>query len=162
MLEIITSFFTTPGNIIYGNIGYWAIIATIYLIILTYQDYKNKMLVDDRFNYLMMGVTFSLLSHIKRPLWFILVVFVIIILMTILFTKVKSVGAADTKTLSWLFYGFCIINISALAFYSILFLICVVLYNVIKLYVFKYKKPTPFYPIILIPYIITAIVYGLY
>lgn len=156
------AFFTTPGNIIYGKISYWAIIATIYLIILTYQDYKKKMLVDDRFNYLMLGVTFSLLSHIKRPLWFILFVFVVIIFMTVLFTKVKSVGAADTKTLSWLFYGFCIINISALAFYAAVFLACVVVYNVVKLYVFKYKQPTPFYPVILIPFIITAVTYGLY
>lgn len=156
------AFFTTPGNIIYGKISYWAIIATIYLIILTYQDYKKKMLVDDRFNYLMMGVTFSLLSHVKRPLWFIFFCLIVIIGMTILFTKVKSVGAADTKTLSWLFYGFCIINISALGFYTIIFLASVVLYNAVKLYVFKYKKPTPFYPVILIPFIITALAYGLY
>ena len=143
------------------DLSYWAWLGTIYLIILSYQDIKNNMNVDDRKNYFMFGATFALLSHIDRPLWIILLFFGIIIGLNYYMNKIKVLGEADNTTLIWIFYGFAIINPAFLAYFAGFFIIITLIYAWTKNNVYKVKT-APFYPVLLLTFILTNILFKLY
>lgn len=149
-------------NWLWGSTAYWAWIGTLYLIILTYQDYKRKMLVDDRLNYFMMGITFSLLSHVRRPIWYVLALIVVVLVCGYGLTKLKALGSADIKTIGWVLYGLMIIGLYQTVTYLVLFGGCVGVYAVAKFWIFRYKEATPFYPVILIPFFINCLLWSLY
>lgn len=144
------------------DVSYWAFAGTIYLIILTIQDYKNNMLVDDRHNWFMYGVTFSLIGILHAKLWYILTLLVIIYFLNKYMKKYKVLGEADINTFSWIFYGFGIISLFYFIYYSIIILFLSALFFVLKKYLFKYEKPVPFYAVILISYIVVCLMSGLY
>ena len=144
------------------GISYWTWIGTLYLIYLTYQDHKHNKNVDDRKNYFMMGITFSLISHIPRPIWYLLLLLVITITVMYFMKKIKVLGEADINTTTWIYYGFDLINPSSLVTYFLIFSIVSIAYYVIKINVFKYTKPTPFYIVILICYFLSNFLMELY
>lgn len=135
---------------------------TLYLIFLTYKDFRNKRIIDDRHNYLMMGATISLLSHIPRNLLFMLLLMAVIIGLRLYLTKFKVIGEADINALTWIFLGYGIINIFKLAWFGVFFIIIVSAYSFLKFAVFKYKQETPFFPVILITFWFNCIFFGLY
>lgn len=150
------------NGFLFGSTAYWAWIGTIYLIILTYQDYKRKMLVDDRLNYFVMGSTFALLSHVRRPIWYVLALVVFVLICGYGLTKLKALGSADIKTLGWIVYGFAIVSLYQIVTFMVLFAACTAVYAVAKFWVFRYKEPTPFYPVILIPFFINCLIWARY
>lgn len=154
--------FITDTNFLYGNLSYWAWIGTIMLIRLTYEDYKYNRNIDDRKNYLMMGVTISLISHLPASFFFMITLIMVISLLNVFLKKFKILGGADISTLSWIFYGLGIISIYNLMWFVIFFTIVTALYTLFKLKVFKYKKPTPFYPVILISFTVNCLIFGFY
>jgi len=145
-----------------ANVSYWAWLGTLYLIFLTWKDFKNKMRVDDRHNYLMMGLSISLYAFVKPPLWYVLVIVGLVLFLNWFFKKFESLGGADVTTLSWVFLGLGVINAFKLAWFCVFFLIISGLYFFFKLVVFKYDKPTPFYPVLLITYVFNMWFFGLY
>lgn len=146
----------TPG------VSHWALIGTLYLIFLTYQDYKNKRIVDDRHNYMMMGATFMLFSHFHIKLWFIFVMIGITIGLHYFLNKIKSFGRADNKTISWIFLGLAIINLGYVVFFFLILSIVSLIFLIFKKYVFKYKEPVPYYGIILICFVLNGFLLGFY
>lgn len=150
-------------NPVFGGTSYWAWIATLYLIILTWQDHKRNMRVDDRLNYLMMGVTFSLLSHISRPLWYVLVLFLIVVMLNKVIIKF-GLGNGDAKTLAWIFYGLGIFGTFAFLWYGLIFIVLTLVYHVVKKYVYKIdlSTPTPYYWVLLLCFVFTGLLMGLY
>lgn len=142
--------------------NYWVYFGTFYLLILTIQDYRNKRVIDDRFNYLMLGVSISLYSHIQRTLGYMVIIIALIIVWTILLKKFKAIGEGDISSLSWIWIGFGIINHVYLVWYIALFSICMIIYTFFKSVVFKQKKPTPFFYVILLSFVLTNILFGLY
>lgn len=144
------------------GVHYWAWIATIYLIILTIQDYRNKRLVNERFNYVMLGVTISLISHLPITLLYLLALIASVIALRIYLVKFKLIGEADITALNWVFLGFGYINYIFLLGYVLVFIFTTLLYTTIKLYLFRYKKPTPFFTVILISFWFASFVFGLY
>ena len=156
------------------EIAYWAWFGTISLLILTYQDFKPKkkgaapgMMIDDRKNIFMMGVTLSLISHIFRPFWYILILFGIVILLSVFLNKFKAVGSGDVNALAWIFYGLGLINPYKLGWFVVMFIVLTLLFHGIKYIICKFgeldhKKPVPFFSVILINFVFNMWFMGLY
>ena len=142
--------------------SYWAWFGTIGLIIMTFWDYRNNMNVDDRKNYFMMGISISLLTHLERSLWFILLLLVLVIVLNISFRKLNVLGEADISCLTWIIYGFGIINPFVLLWFCIFFLSLTVVYHFFKIVVFKYKPPTPFFYVLLLSFVLINFLYRIY
>lgn len=146
---------------------YWAGLGTMYLIFLTYKDYKNHMTVDDRMNYFMMGASIMLLSLFKREIWYVLCLLALTIGLN-LFLKIRRVlGSADISTLTWIFYGLGIINAFYLFWFFVFFTTATLLFHGFKWILAKYlkqdyKTPLPFYIVILISFILECAIFGLY
>lgn len=141
----------------------------MYLVFLTWQDYRRdpvtglaRGLVDDRLNFFMMGSTFSLLSHVRRPLWFTLFLVVLVLVMGFVFVRFRFVGSADVKSLGWIFYGLAILDLYMLLSFVCLFVCCSLLYSFLKFFVFKYRKPTPFFGVIFVCFVVNSLFWGSY
>lgn len=133
-------------------------LGTLYLLILTYQDIKNKMLVDDRYNYFMLGATIMLYSYYQHTFTYILSLIIIIALLSWFVNKFKLLGSADIKTLSWCFLGLGIIERNMLVFFLLSFMIIQMIYAIINGIWFKQPK-VPGYPLFLISFILTWVVF---
>lgn len=144
------------------GLQFWAFIGTFYLILLTFQDYKNKGWVDDRRNWFMMGATIMIISHIGRNFWIFLAVIALSIGLNIYFKKKKVLGDADINSLSWMIIGFGLINVWNLIFFLMIFIVLTTIYNMLKIWVFKYRGSTPFYFVMLLSFAITCFSVGLY
>lgn len=138
---------------------YWVSCGILYLLILTYQDYKKNKLVDDRYNYFMMGVTFSLLSHYSQPIWYIFGLLAVSILLMVYVSKTGILGDADSKTLFWSFFGFGIISFWSLLWYSITFTGVFTIHTILKIIIYKTKAKAQGYPIFLISFIVTSLLF---
>lgn len=140
--------------------SWWIFIASIQLIRLTYQDFKNKCFIDDRQNYFMYGVSFALLTQIQRGFLYILLVVILAFIFKIVLDKNKCLGAGDTTTLSWIFLGLGVINPFSFAIFgSILIIFSLANHFIMK----KFKKDhVPYYHIITISFILTGVLFGLY
>ena len=146
----------------FAGIKYWAYFATLYLFLLTYQDYKNNMMVDDRRNYLMMGITISLITHVPRPLWYIVFLALVLLLLGFFMRKTEAIGEADIKTLSWIFFGFGLINVFFLSTFAAIFVIMTFIYFSLKKYLLRTTQKTPFYIVIMLSFIVTSLMTSLY
>jgi hypothetical protein len=143
------------------NISYWCFIGTIYLIILCYKDYKGS-IKDNRQNWFMMGLSISLYSHIRPPIWYIIFMIFFLMLFYNLMIKFNIVRKDEVLTISWLFLGYSIIYFGVLFWYSVAFIILSILYILFKKYIFKYKKETAFYAVFLLSFIFTNWLFDLY
>jgi Na+/H+ antiporter NhaC len=144
------------------SVAYWFWIGTIYLGILTYKDYKNNMNVDDRHNHFMLGISVSLISHIHHVIWYLLALSGLSMAIFYFINKTKALGEADAKTVSWIFLGFGIMNISYLIWWAGLFAIITFMYWFLKKNVFRIKQPTPFYIVLLFSFVLTSLLFGGY
>ena len=144
------------------DISYWAWFGTLYLLILTYKDIRNSNKVDTRYNYVMIGVSLSLVSHVNFVMWRIFILLGVIILMYIFLHKSKVIGLADIQSLGWIFLGFTMLNINYLIWFVIIFITVTLFYLLLKLKLIKYEGPAPFFPVILACFIFTCWLFGLY
>lgn len=124
------------------------------------------MWVDDRRNYLMIGVSVSLFSHVKHPWYWGFAVLGMVMAMFWVFKKFKVLGEADIKSLSWIFLGMGILGLPYFVAYAGLFGIIMGIYFLLKLVLFrkqaKLNPKTQFYPVILISFVLTCILMGLF
>lgn len=151
---IITSFLLSTS--------YFAWAALFNLIYLTYKDYRNNMMVDDRRNWFMMGISLSLISHIPHGLLYILFIIVISLTAGHFLKKYKAIGRADINSLMWLYMGLGIIGPGPLVGFIIIYSACMLFYFGAKKYIFRYNHPTPFYYVILVSFLLSAFMWGLF
>ncbi len=144
------------------DINYWAWFGTMYLMILTYKDIKNSNKVDTRYNYIMIGVSLSLTSHVEFAIWRILVLLIVIFGMYFFLKKYDALGLADIQSLSWIYLGFGILNLGYLLWFVVIFIIFTLLYLLLKTKLLKIKGPAPFFPVILVAFMFTAWLFGLF
>ena len=144
------------------DISYWAWFGTLYLLVLTYKDIKNSNKVDTRYNYVMTGVSLSLTSHVDFVIWRILVLLAIIFIMAYYLNKYRALGLADIQSLAWIYLGYCILNITYLLWFVIIFIVVTLFYLLLKVKLLKYKEPAPFFPVILVCFIFNSWMFGLY
>ena len=145
--------------------NYWAFLGVIYLSILTYQDYKNNRLVDDRFNAIMLGLTISLISHTNNSIWYLVSLTLILLLLYAFLRKTKPLGEGDINSVSWIFYGFGIISPATLILFIIIFSVYTILYYAIKFIFTKIIKksimqPTAFYGVIWLSFLTNTLLNG--
>lgn len=141
---------------------YWAWLGSIYLIIMTWKDYKNNMNVDDRYNFFMMGLTISLYSHFNYKTLWILFLIILVFALRYILGKMKPLGEADLNSIMWIFLGFSILNIYYVIYFFSMFISITILYSLIKHKLLKIDKPTPFYMVILFSFIFNCLLFGLY
>lgn len=151
-------------GLFFGSTNYWFFLGTVYLIILTWQDYKinpetgkRGMMVDGRLNYFMMGSTFSLLSHVRRPVWYVLVLVVMVVILGFLLKRFKLIGSADMKSIGWIWYGLAIINVAWLGAFCVVFMLVAGLYAFLKFVVFRRRESTPFYAVLLVCFLVVSL-----
>lgn len=144
------------------NIAYWFWIGTLYLIILTYQDYKDNRIVDDRRNYFMMGLSISLMSHVYTRLIYKVILTLVVVGLQYALKKIKELGHADIHSITWIFIGFGLLSAYHLLFFVVVFSILALVFVFFKNHVFKMPYPVQFYGVILLSYVFTSIVLGMY
>jgi len=149
-------------QILLPKIHYFLWIGTIYLIFLTYKDYKDKMRIDDRHNFIMIGIAISLLSHIQTSFIKLLAITITIILLGIYLNKFKLIGGADITAIRWILLGLGIIDYTILLWFTGFFVIIALFYALIKRYLFHYKGHTPFFIVLLISFWFTGFIFKLY
>lgn len=131
------------------------IMGILMLGIMTYEDFKNVMQVDDRRNWLMLGCTIMLLAFIKRSFWYILIVAIGTIVMTIILNRFHAFGAADNSALSWIMAGFAYVSpIHSLAFMLIFGALLTIQLTIKKL--LKVTHPTPLFMAIFLSFILNC------
>lgn len=141
---------------------YWAFIGTLYLIILTWQDYRHNMLVDDRKNYFMLGASIIMIDLFTHTWYYKLAVFVVVIGLSIVFQKYKLLGEADIKSIAWMFLGFGLVSPHVLMTFAIFFIIMLIIFEVLKRYLMKYRGKLPYYGVLLIIFVTTCLINNLY
>lgn len=141
---------------------FWAWIATINLLILTWQDYRHNMDIDDRKNYFMMGASLMLITAYSRPLYYFLIVLAVILGIRLTLNHFKVIGEGDSNALAWILYGLSIINPFKAAWFAAFFLILTIIHSIAKNVIFKYKGPVPFFSVILISFVFNCCLFGFY
>jgi len=149
-------------NLIDGG-GYWAFLGTFYLLWLTWQDLRNNMMVDDRKNFFMMGLTISLYSHFYYGIIYSLSLFIIVLAICIIFSKRKLIGDADISTIRWVLLGFGLMSPYLAAWWLIIFGCVAVIWLIIRTVMkIPKEKQMPFYPVLLTSYVLQCALFGLY
>lgn len=145
------------------SVSFWAVVGTINLGILTYQDYKHHMLVDDRKNYFMLGMSVAVMFLAQAALWYKFAILGVSAGLGYYMHRFKTLGEADIKTIGWVVIGFGMLSLWKLIAFFIVFAAFTGVYSVIKFRIFKYTKlATPFYGVLLSSFIVTALVSGAY
>ncbi len=149
------------------DISYFFWFATINLIWLTIQDYTGKkMIVDDRKNWIMLGIAISLISHLKINIWYYLGLSLFYVLINTVMNKSNAFGEADNNTLSWIMMGLGIINPGILLWFLGIFTLNTIIYigmqkllerlNKVK------KSKVQFYPVILLSFVLNTLLFRYY
>lgn len=145
-----------------ANVIYWVWIGSIYLAILTFKDFSNNMLVDDRHNYMMFGITLGVLFQLRKGFLGVLLLFLVVMALGWVLGKTKALGEADIKSIGWIWIGLGIQSYGYLIWWCIIFLGTMMLHYFFARILFKYKEKVPFYPVILISFVLNAMLNGMY
>ena len=140
----------------------WAFIGTFYLIWMTVQDFRKKMLIDDRKNFFMMGVSVGLIALFRQPGWYLLALAGVVLALQFVLKRSKALGTADVHTLIWIIYGLGIINLWALVYFAGIMVVFTVFYEIVKRKVFKAGKPWPFMYVILLAFVAVCLLFSFY
>lgn len=134
--------------------SYWAITGIIYLCWLSYEDVKSKgKKIDDRKNWFMLALSFSLMSHVPHSLWYILFLLVVILAFGWLLNKFKVMAEGDVNAITWVAYGFAILNpYYAVAYFGVFVLLHCFVMGMLKL---LGKTGVPYFPVLALGYILT-------
>jgi len=127
----------------------WAWSGTLYLVILYYQDMRNNRQIDDRLNYLMLGMTTCLLSIVTNYWWYNLFIIFFSIFIGWAMNRFKLVGEGDSSAFRWSFFGFGLLGLNHLLAYLIMIILFSGVYAILKFAIFKYNRPLPFIPVVL-------------
>lgn len=144
-----------------GNYKYWAWFASLNLIYLTYSDFKNNMNVNTRPNWVMTGVSITLLTHTHIKIWYMLLLALVIAGFSYGLSKSGQIGGADIETIAWMMLGYGILSPGFLVYFLFVLLAISIIYFGIK-GAMKIKHPTPFYLPLFVVFILTSATLGLY
>ncbi len=146
--------------------NYFTWIGTVYLMVLTYQDYKNNRIVDDRKNAFMMGIAISLTSHVKTTLIYKLALVLFLSFAYKFLQKLSAFGEADKSTFLWVFLAYGMINPTLILFFMGTLALTTMLYMGLKKlleFLLKVKsRPIQYYGIILTNFVLINFLFKLY
>ena len=142
------------------GLDYFFIFGCINVIKMTWQDIRNKRMIDDRFNFLMLGVALSVASHTRPHIVQFLILSLYILAIEVLFTRFKTtVGDADKSTFRWMHLGIGLIDIQLLIVFVVLEMLVFLITGLVRKYVIKTDAPQPFYPSILVLWFTMTVLY---
>jgi len=141
-----------------SEFGYWAFLGSLYLLILTVQEIRGKP-IPEKYNFLMMGLSLSIISHVQRGLIYLLGVLVAFIVISLFLKKHKE--KIDFNTLTWSFYGFALIGMPYTAVFAINLIGSVLIYS-IALFIIKRSGVWHKYPVFLVSFIASCLILRLY
>lgn len=141
--------------------SYWFYLGTIYLAWLTLQDFRNGMLIDDRKNYFMLGVTISLLSHLHNTLLYNVAAVITVQVLFMAFKRLKPLGEGDLSAIRWSFLGFAFIGVVPLIIYAGTFIILGSIYFGVKK-AFGHSEYTPYFLTLLLGFILAGYISRIY
>jgi hypothetical protein len=144
----------------------WAWFGTMYLIILTYQDFKHKCYVDDRYNYAMYGLTIGMMFIMKISIKLTFIMIGLLLLMQWLLKKFKIIGEADINSLFWMMWGFTLLGTMQMLIFLGVFISINSLFAFAKYLIEKINKVSkatiPYYPVLLGTFIIVCYIVKAY
>lgn len=143
-------------DLVFSGTHYFVWVGLLYLGLMTFQDLRHKMNVDDRRNWFMSGVAISLLSHISMDWWALLGLVIFNIVFRLILKKFKVFGDADLNSLLWINSGFGILSFGWLAVWLIVFLCFSLIYYAYRL-MSRIVEPTPFYPVLFLSFLATSL-----
>lgn len=149
---------------------YWAFLGLVYLIILSVQDLikmkgKKQLQVDARYNYILVGLTISLFSHLEHfNIWFVVGLIICIMFFNWVLLKVNKFqikrdakrgvnnsigvfGRADIVAFNWIYLGFGIISYPLILMFFLFLLFYGSVTMVFARKIVKLKR-IPFFPVI--------------
>lgn len=147
---------------IQNAINTWFYIGTIYLFWLTYQDYKNNRMVDDRKNHFMMGFSFAVVMVTRTGFLYILGMILCMIIFQKVLMKVKDIGGADINSLTWILLGAGLFYWGIAFYFALFFTVLSALFIFLKNYIFKYTQPLQFYGVIFLSFVCTGFLFSAY
>lgn len=107
------------------GVSYWFWIASIYLIYLVVQEIRKKD-IDIKYNYIMVGISLSILSHIHISIWYLLTLIGVISLLNVFVFNDEFVEKYHKISLNWIMLGLGIISILNLIAFIVLTIITIV------------------------------------
>ena len=140
----------------------WIFFAFSTLIVLTYQDYKNNMVIDPRFNYFMLGCSSFIFA--ASPVWEqgIIKIFLLSLLVYVVadfIYRLLRMGGGDIDTLRWINVGLFAINPKLILVFNLILMIMYIIHGGIIRIGCKIKKipvkNTPFFIVILLAFFVT-------
>lgn len=144
-------------------VGYWAISGTFFLIYMTYQDLRHKRVIDDRFNYIMLGLTVSIPSHIYNGFWYVLLVAFALVGLRLYLMRTKIIGEADIHAIMWMMAGFAFLGSTHLMVFFIALAFCAVMYRILVWVIYrKQVKYIPYFPVLLAAFVASNLIMGMY
>lgn len=144
---------------------FFAWFGTVSLILLSWQDFKNNRIIDDRRNFFMFGVAAVIPMLLGLSFWFVLIHLIIIFVLRHYVIKygIKFgfLGGGDISALFWAIMGLGWFGFFVLGVYFIyLFGLTAVYYGVKK--IMKIENATPFMIVLLCAFVLTCASFGLY
>jgi len=140
----------------------WAFLGTIYLFILTWQENRNKLKIDARKNYFMMGLSLSLIAYLPRSIWYILGVLAMSFTYNYVCNRYRLLKPDDVSTSVWILYGFAYINIVALGLFVLVLGVLGLIYRYIKRNVYSLNRKAPYYSVIAASFVLTCAFFAFY
>jgi hypothetical protein len=122
------------------------------------------MLVDDRKNYLMFGLSTALITQFYHGLLYSLGLGVFLIAVGVIFRHYKVLGEGDINAILWILYGFGLMGWENIIVFTFIFSVIALAYTGLKLTMIKlfYKGEnlktvkTPFFAVILIVFTVSC------
>lgn len=145
--------------IFFSPISYWFFPALLYLVWLTWQDCRNNMLVDDRKNWFVMGLSVSLINFTSLSPFSVFFLIVCMVGLMVFFSWSKMFGQGDITAFGWMFLSFGFLDLFTLGLFMVLLLLFSSVFFVCKKFVFLREK-LPFFPVLLIVFLVTAFMGG--
>jgi hypothetical protein len=142
--------------------SFWFWTGTLNLIYLTWQDYKFNCTVDDRVNWIMLGLTFSLVPVLKIGISHTLLIIGLNMILQTLFRVTKALGEADINTANWMFLGFGWLSIELMVVGLALFVGLTSVFFFLKHHLLKYEGHVQFYGVILLSFLLVGLLFRFY
>lgn len=136
-------------------------LAVLNLVRLTWQDYKNDMKIDDRYNYFVYGavILFGLIN--LNSLWTLLITIGLTLVLSIGIGAILKLGTGDVSALNWINYSVGFLGLQYYLYFYAAFSLVNVFYLIYKRIAKHDNKPKPYFIVITISYIMFIAAYYL-
>lgn len=148
-----------------ADFSYFFWLGSFSLLILSWQDVTQNNIIDDRKNYIMLGVAISLARltiYMNHSIWYKLFIIAASILLSMFasyFMK-KNTADGDLGTIRWIVLGLCFISIyRAIAFIILLFCLTLLMELFIA-FLIKKKLKIAFMPYLMALFVLMGVLMG--